>query len=49
MFTMHVSDEQHPYSVANTNEPLVGVIKKRAENQGGLTHRVGKPLIQQAS
>ena len=25
-FTKHVSDEQHPSSVANTNEPLVGVI-----------------------
>ena len=25
-FTKHVSDEQHPSSVANTNEALVGVI-----------------------
>ena len=25
-FTKHVSDEQHPSSVANTNEPLVGMI-----------------------
>ena len=25
-FTKHVSDGQHPSSVANTNEPLVGVI-----------------------
>ena len=25
-FAMHVSDDQHPLSVANTNEPLVGVI-----------------------
>ena len=25
-FTKHVSDEQHPSSVANTNEPLVGVV-----------------------
>ena len=25
-FTIQVSDEQHPSSVANTNEPLAGVI-----------------------
>ena len=25
-FTKHVSNEQHPSSLANTNEPLVGVI-----------------------
>ena len=25
-FAIHVSDEQHPSSVADTNEPLVGVI-----------------------
>ena len=25
-FTKHVSDDQHPSSVANTSEPLVGVI-----------------------
>ena len=25
-FTKHVLDEQHPSSVANTNEPLVSVI-----------------------
>ena len=25
-FTKHVADEQHPSSVADTNEPLVGVI-----------------------
>lgn len=24
-FAKHVSDDQHPSSVANTNEPLVGV------------------------
>ena len=25
-FTKHVSDDQHPSSVANTSEPLVGVV-----------------------
>ena len=29
-FAIHVSDDQHPSLVANTNEPaLVGIIKKR--------------------
>ena len=26
-FAKHVSDDQHPSSVANTSEPLVGVIQ----------------------
>ena len=32
--TKHVLDEQHPSSVANTNEPLVGVIWKRTPTSG---------------
>ena len=28
-FAKNVSDDQHPSSVANTNEQLVGVIEKR--------------------
>ena len=27
-FAINVWDDQHPSSVANTNEPLVGVIKR---------------------
>ena len=28
MFAIHVLDDQHPSSVANTNELLVGVVQK---------------------
>ena len=44
-FAKNVSDDQHPSSVANTNEQLVGVIEKRTfreyKDTGEITTWIG--------